>query len=425
MSAWRHYLYDAHETDAGGSTADLIGEIRQAKDRTLNQGIRQMATAGLTVDRDHSLVGELFKCHRRLLVIRDGDPTADPADPPMFVGPVITCEEAGDKVAITAADAWWRLIKRRIGIWAADLNAAATDGPAFRGTTLIAGGPYKKSWLIRLVIHNVNEYYTPVTGDGVLDVAPGTLAGSFCGLAPPLVGPGGLAGEGSGFVGPFVHKPASDAIQEISGNLDAPEWIILPEGLPRLYDPAGTDSADLIFTGVDPTPTMHLGRLNVAMAIGGQVRDEAQFHMGYGRRNVTDYKRVASSDGVMNWGAILPTDSTVAVARQDLTDTPTNPVIYMDEVSSDLVIPAMRDLLVQEHVAIRRIPRETITFNPLTNLTGRVPVLGTDYDLGDIVPFRAVRRGVTQVNAYMRVYGVNRALSDDGDETAAPVLVPS
>lgn len=193
---------------------------------------------------------------------------------------------------------------------------------------------------------------------------------------------------------------------------------------------AGADAATRVIAA-SPVPdnSMVLGQMNLKMVMGGVQRDEALFAKGYGPQNVEDYKRIVSSDGAANWMAALPSDDGLAVAYRDLTATPTNPVVLQDVVQTDVVIAAMRAQIAQDHVTIRQHPREVITFDPLTNLTGSVPVLGTatggQYDIGDVVPFRVVKNGQTKINALMRVYGVQRALTTEGDEITAPVLVPN
>lgn len=454
-SPWRYFLYDAHSVTGAGATAPatLIGELRQPRARRLSQGIRKMATASFTVDRDEPLVPYLALGHRTLLVIRDGRyigsyaPPAESGRPattgqrevgalaagdygtqPLFVGPIVTCQERGDDVAVTAADAFWRLTKRVIGVLPRDVNAAGGGADPFTGVrpphrSLATTNP--KSTIIRGIIQAANEIYAPVTGDGYTATAPGP--GSFTGVAPPPATDVNLAGEGVGLGGPYVARNAAEAIQEIAGNLDAPEWIIEPV-LPRLYDIADYDSPDASNYGfAEPlpviTPAIILGRLRLAMQIGGVLRAGARFEMGYGLRNVSDFQRITDSSGVMTYGLHLPADENgVAIARA-ATPGP-YPVRYDDVIQADVTIDDMRKKLLDEHLTVRATPRQIITFDPTTDLAG-APVFGVDYQLGDIVPLRVVRRGNTIINAQLRVYGADRALSDDGEETTAPILVPN
>lgn len=442
MSAWRHFLYEAETvvSAAAAAPATLIGEIRDARARTLTQGIRKAAQAGLTVDRDHKLAASLRRGHRVLLVIRDGRSTASPTAPPLFVGPIVTCEEAGDDLAIVAMDAFWRLSRRVLGLKARDFKTTGLDDPSafYEGFSVgYPGGGVKKSRIIYEIIQRANDWYVPTTDDGVND--PSLMRSSFTGLLPQVWA--ALAGEGSGMMQPVFGAPVDKLIQDVAGNLDAPEWIIDPI-LPRALSSASFGDVDFGLVN-SQSKGIVIGQIRVAFPIGGVVRPAARFDKGFGRRNVTDYRRLIDSTGVANWVATMPADTGtgLAVGTADAAETlhpiasggvgvpwdPPWPVTYQDVISApDITVDAMRLQLAKEHVAIRKNPRETITFDPLSDLAGRVPVLGTDYNIGDLVPFRSVVRGVTEVDAMFRVYGVNRALSDDGgDETCAPVLVPS
>jgi hypothetical protein len=448
-SIWRYYLYERHVAvnTSATSPAQLIGEITGARSRTMSVGVKQMATAGLTVDRDNPLNPQLARGRRVILVIRDGHPGADPAAVPLFVGPIVSYQERDEDVAITAADAFWHMTRRRVGIPRQDVGAPYVYNMVHQSSEKFSGSTYgplglaiPKSHAISDVIREVNNIPVPYTGMALVGSAPSY----FSGLAPQPDAAGALTGEGIGVMGPYVHRFASDVIKEISANLDAPDWVVDPV-LPRLYDPTGVDAADFNpYNWYVPNTSMLIGRIRVGMPIGGVLRNGAAFELGVGRRNITDYQRLIDESGSANWLESQPPDTANDVTSA-LFDTATVnpgyfnfslpadmqggpdqfPVVLQDEVQTSLAISALRQQILSENVQVRTLPRQVITFDPTAHLTDGTPALGIDYQLGDIVPFRAVRGGVTQINALFRVYGVNRTLTDDGILTDAPVLVAS
>jgi hypothetical protein len=436
---WRYYLYEAHAIDGAGATAPAqrIGELGLQGDgvrnRQLTHGIRKASTATFSADRNEPISQHLHRTKDVLLVVRDGHAGADPSADPLFVGPIITAEKQGDAIACTAIDGWWRLMKRIIGVAAADMGkAGATDGPAFTGWS---GGfdDAPKSLGIRWMVALANLINAVADNDAVLNFEYG--GGTFSGVAPPAAMIGAFPGEGTlARLGPYAGRPVTDIVQEISGNLDAPEWVIDPV-LPRLWDPADVDSDDDFLSSgglldyPSPRPTILLGRMRLGFPLGGVVRENARFELGVGRANVSDYRRLTDANGVANWIMDPASDATgVTVARKTGETIPGDPaynalaVDLMEQISSGLEVVPLRQQLIEEHLQIRRQAREIITFNPLSDLTG-APAYGVDYDLGDIVPFHAVHNGREEINAYFRVYGVNRSLSDDDELVDAPVLL--
>lgn len=411
-------MRDALSVDSA-NRATFIGELPDVKDPTIVEGVRRMSTFSGLLPITSEFAEQLHATRHRLIVVRDSryDETVDP----LFAGPVISAQETRAGIAFTAADGFWRLTKRLVG-----QNWYALNW----GLPLGYGVPIGKDRMIQTLIQEVNEsnFYNGVSG-------------IFSGVAPPLDSAMPLAGVGSGSAGPFVWVPCADAIQQVAAALDAPEWIVRPTD-PKLYVPAAADRRMYIdiATGL-PVPAVidpgiELGRMVLGMPIGGALRPAAGFQIGGSAPNASDYVRLTSADGVMDHGVHLPTTSDGAAVVFDSDagwrDT-TYDVPYDDIVTSDVTDYAMRQKIVQEHIAVRKTPRETITFDPLRDLAGAgVPSYMTrssggvtaDYYLGDIVPFRIVRAGATIRDVMLRVYGATRVLTEGGVEIVSPMLVP-
>jgi hypothetical protein len=155
---------------------------------------------------------------------------------------------------------------------------------------------------------------------------------------------------------------------------------------------------------VEPTADalgVQLAALDVAPAIGSLRRD-AVFEYGAGRRNVPSFKDVGDSGILANDAWHLPAGypDTAAGIPLEATDSASIAARGLHEtvVAANVTTDPLRTQLLADHVAVRKQPRRTITFDVIrdpdpvgTPVTQRrVPRPFIDYDVGDVVPFRAV-----------------------------------
>lgn len=215
-------------------------------------------------------------------------------------------------------------------------------------------------------------------------------------------------GVGLGTVGTSVatnvqavfYKPAADAILELVRQLDGPDINLVP-----IEYTAGK-----------------IARLDVPAYLGSR-RPSALFEHGGGKRNVENYERPVTLDGTANrihtlppsypnsTDAVLVDSDPASIAQRGLLET---------VLASDLQVTALRQALTDYHLQVRKGPRQTIVFTPAAG--DATPRLGRDFDIGDIVPFRAwrQRRGDTKprlrIDAELRVFSAEV----DGDNPTAP-----
>jgi len=171
--------------------------------------------------------------------------------------------------------------------------------------------------------------------------------------------------------------------------------------------------------------------MNAQAVIGGNAQ-HAAFEFGTGRHNVKSYRRPVTLDGALNRGYNLPPgfpdNATQAVVGGTSADGTADDAsiaargILEGVVPGDLIVDALRLKLVQQNVRIRRNPRQIVTFEPISQIGGSsdiLPVYGTDYSVGDIVPFRAKINVsgavVTRIDALMRVFAVDWNIDDEGN----------
>lgn len=211
----------------------------------------------------------------------------------------------------------------------------------------------------------------------------------------------------------------SGPIQSSSKNAyESPSFRLLSEILTDMYNNAeGFD-----WTVYPQTETAKkIGRLEIQDVIGSQ-RLNAEFHWGGGRSNVTTFNRIIDTTSLANllWN--------VSSAGPEAAGAPT---IKKESLESqqiwglqEAMVPlsalniGFREAITQEALNYRKTPKQTISFTPSTDdETGRVPVFGVDFNIGDFVPFAAIYEDVTRIKALMRCWGATFSKDVAGKET--------
>lgn len=367
MAAWRHILAEPDGTE--------LAEVFEASSRTLSRPLNGLPAAGFTVPLGNPIADlvigatALERLNLLLKVYRDGTL--------MFVGPLVAAEEQAEgttgQLSVSAAGGLWRLFRRMVG----KSSAGYGDGTplAMKDLGTIAAN---------LIL--------AANGDGDTGIRVGSITAST-----------------NSYVGPWYFKKVGEAIVEIGpGVLGGFDFEVVP---------------------AEPTADaggVKIGTFNAAPVLS-TARPNAAFEFGVGRHNVASYRRPLSAEGLANRAYHL------APGFPDAVDAALTPVIvaenaasiaarliHEDLVQADLGPNALRQQLVDEHVAIRKQPRELVVFTPVPE-----PGLdyGTDFEEGDIVPGRAVFNGRVRFNADFRIYGVDFTVDDMGVEELELTLV--
>jgi hypothetical protein len=235
---------------------------------------------------------------------------------------------------------------------------------------------------------------------------------------------GALEASSTDTVGPWHFKPLSEVLSELSAPLDGYDWQMRP---------------------TEPTPDglgVKWAELDIVAVLGGALRRDAVFAYSdevEDRGNVKGYTRNVTKQNLTNDGFSLP---------PGFPDTGTGGVVEYDDglsqsrwglresvVASDLIDEGLRTQLLKETIAVRANPRQAIKIDGFfpediddaaeagTPIPAR-PEFGVDYNLGDVVPFRATIDGQTRVNGLFRVYGVDISVDDEGVATPSLYLTP-
>jgi hypothetical protein len=388
--AWHTVLCDLQGTP--------ISELATAKNRRCAIPVLSMATAGAQVALAHEDADTLLECDTVLKIyeslnaaeaaraVAAGTPVTGDGRILQFVGRQVTAEEtagagATANVVATWADPFWTLLRRLCG--------KSTTGYS-RGTALVM----------------VDPGVTIIS-----ELVAATNAESPSGLVM-----GNVAASTSTYVAGWFYKPIGEAIAELSATLFGPDWRVRP------IEPVATAGALATIGALDVLPVI------------GQVQPGAVFEYGDGLLNVGGYKRGVTMDGVLDRAFHLPPGfpdnaAQVAMVEEDLTAQARRGLLE-GVVQQDLTVDDLRRKLLQHHIAVRSNPRQTITFDPVRDPTGsRVPRLGIDFNIGDVIPFRAsvTVNGtmVKRINANVRAYQYAVSIGDDGSPTPQVTVTPS
>lgn len=341
-----------------------IGEIRNAADRTVSIGLSRIDTASFKLRIENPLLPYLISSDC-LVKVYDGTTLR-------FWGPVTSLEMVGDEatgvsIAITASGPAWRLTKRLCGKSPAGALYTAQDRAAIAKDLID-------------VTNAENNTQIQTTG-----ISSGSLT-TFT-------------------AGPY--QPISQVIQTLSQTIDGFDWIITPvDGV------AGK-----------------IGRFDAASIIGSQ-RVDTVFEYAIGKSSVRGFNLQKSWSDLANQLYHIPDDgpaSPSGVAGQQDVGSVNERGLYEDMLESQNITDAgLRNTLVGEGIRLRKQPRLVLTFSPDfadPNRPGRVPVLGTDYWIGDLVRCRGAYHDTVLFDGWLRIYAIQVALDKNGKATITPTVV--
>jgi hypothetical protein len=369
------------------------GEILNAHERVVAHSLNGPSTASFRIALDHPFANELIEGDRLIRAKRNGVTN--------FVGPVVSAEEGaageGGVIGVVCLDPFFdRLSARMIG------KSIAADGKGVgyaQGTALL---PVVRGQIAKSIIDvtNAADGFTGVQTDNAW-----------------------ITDTGTSFVGPWYYKPITEAVVEMAATLDGYDFEV------RMVDPVAIGAG------------LKLAEFRTYNA-RGQARPTTIFEYGTGKANMRGYKRPRTRDGQINRAYSLPQgfpDSSMAIVQPDADG---NGGVYQAPVAnnfdasasitkwglreavvnSDLAVDDFRQKLCNEHVRIRRNPREQITFDLAANIEYDY---GTHYAVGDTFPARAKVAGVTRFDAMFRCYAVSFGISDEGDEQVSLTVIPT
>lgn len=341
-----------------------INEVRLATERKIVMSLNKPSTAAFTVRPDNPLLEPLF-AEDTLLKAYQGSTLRFHGN---VVSSELTTQEDGSQpsVKVNAADPAWRLSRRVLG--------QSSGGTKYTGD---------KAKSARKMINELN---------GVSNTGVNLLAESEY----------DSAGAGEYVAGPY--KAALSCINDLAHGLDGFDWYMDP--IEYTAGAVSTFRANGVFGGTA----------------------KAVFEHGYGQHNIRKLSYLRDLSGLANVAFHLPdegfTEGAVVKTATDATSIATRGRFESVADGFGLSDATLRQNWVDEFVRVRKNPRFVVAMTlDVDDLTGRVPVLGTDFWLGDLVAARSVIAEKTMFNGQVRVYQIQVDINDNGTGTVTPVLI--
>jgi hypothetical protein len=297
-----------------------------------------------------------------------------------FYGNVVSSEYATadgggqPTIKVNAANPAWKLSKRLLG-----LN---NGGDAY------SGDKAKMAWKM---LNKLN------TDTGTYPTKP------YTGIKLNSEASYSSGSTGSYTAGPY--KSALSCINDLAHGIDGFDWYIAP--LAEQGETIGLWEAKAVY--------------------GGSA--SGVFEHGYGSRNIKQITYLRDLGNLANKAFHLPDEglgeggATVYVGS----NSPSLEVRGRYEEVADafgIVDGGLRQSWVDDVVKVKGNPRFVAGMTlDIDDGTGRVPHLGTEFWLGDMVTARAVVENVTLFNGQVRIYQINIAVNDAGTASITPILI--
>lgn len=395
MATWQFVLTDANYQP--------LGEVLNAAERKVALPLDKLPTASFRVRLDNPLADPMVSTACYLKAYRTpyrGFPSLQ------FFGPLVSAEESADRdnatIAVNAVGVGWFLQKRLAG--------QSSTGTVFPTTD--------RAQIIKSLIDTAHTTMPSTSND---------LAGSYgyqfnpYGSSPDLVSAldtgidtatGHIsAASATGYTaGPF--KTILECLNDLATSFDGFDWRITPI----------ENYANGAVTGAK------IGRFEAWPVIGAQASN-AVYEWGIGRRNIESYKRAVSRETQANHVFHIASAGPDAPGFPTVSAIDTASVkdwrLLEDLAQADILDSSLRTSLAQEHVKVRRMPRQVIEFTPHVDPydSGRLPQFNSDFFVGDTVRARAMYKGVMRFDVAIRVWGVSFSINELGVEQQTLALV--
>jgi hypothetical protein len=226
-----------------------------------------------------------------------------------------------------------------------------------------------------------------------------------------------IPASGAVEVGPWHVKTLAEAIAETAA-IHGWEYEITPLE-------AKTENVNIITATLG---NVNVGRPRIGQFTGGirgaDKSNDIVFEFGTTMANVASYTYVVDRQQMATRVYVprvgFPEPGRVgAAAHQIVTDSPSvaaNGVMDAWVDPGEIELAADRLKLAQQHIALRKAPKRTITFTPVQNADHEPYV---DYVVGDYVRFRAFDGNTMRLDVRVRIWGFTVTLDANGNESVS------
>lgn len=349
-------------------TGTKLGEILDAQERICSPTLQATATASFKILATNPILDDLVNLECNLLCYRNNQL--------IFHGPIISVNleapegTATPLVGAVAADPSWFFAKRVMD---------RTSG----GTT----ATNNRLSLAESIIGTANT-------DGEMGVQ--TMGYTVSGSSTVMYGP---------------YRKLNEIIDDLANTIGGFDWRIAPIE----YSSAKIGQ---FLAGDMPAPGSD--------TVMGYTRSGVVFEYE-GRDNMRVPNWMKTKDTMANTVYSIPDDgpaSPLGVRSKTDSTSITSYGLYADVAdTSNIAEAALRDSVLDAHIAFRKNPRQLFTFTPdIDDGTGRVPDWITDYNIGDFVRCRFKYNTALLIDGYVRIYKMDFNIDQSGQESLTPTL---
>jgi hypothetical protein len=367
MASWTFVLTDQNFVPQG--------EVLNAAERKVAEPLDKLPTASMKLRLDNPLADLAMTTACYLKGYRWITGIAEPQF--RFFGPVVSAEESADQqnatVALNAVGGGWVFQKRLVGKSALGTTWTTTDRARIVADPSISP--------VGMIPTSDGE------GETHIDFATGPYSAASTATYTA------------------TYKTILDAITDLSVGDTGFDWRVVP--------------VENYVNGTVVGPK--IGRFE-AYPLIGTPQSNAVFEWGTGRRNIASYTRSVDrstqADKVYHNASAGPDAPGFPTVSAIDADAITEWGLLEDLAQADLLDPTLRQNIVNQHVRVRKNPRQLISFTPHIDPsdTGRLPQFGIEYDVGDTVRARAVYEGRLRFDVAARVWGVTFDINELGIE---------
>lgn len=369
MNNWQYILADQTGTE--------IGELLNVKDESTTIPLGRLPTSSQRIRMDNNLAAQVIEDGRFIKAYRNGTlrhhgfifGTEEGAD-----------EDGNESIVINSISGGWRLQSVLLGKHATKSASGAHEGYTYQNSSPAASA-------------DIGDLIADMFLEDGSPSAPWVIIGT-------------IDTSSSLVYGPVYYKPLLEAINELAYSSGAPEFEWEP-----------------VEMSVDST--LPIARLNGHYPRMGFDNTTAVFEYGIGKNNIQSWGRTTSWETFLNRGFILPEGyPTTGEVPKTATNTTSDALFgrFDGVIETEVTEATARQALVNEHVALRGLPRRILTIKPKADT---VPRPFDDYNLGDTIYVRIVIGDRVWVNAGLRVYGMTFTPDINGKETVELELVLS
>jgi hypothetical protein len=389
---WKFILVDSKDLSE-------IGELHEARSKTLNLALNTPGSASFSYSFEGVLAAEIQVISTGVMAYRRG---SDDTYHLIWSGYINEInEDVNNDMMSVSVVGWFERLNKRIA------RADVIYKSKYDSDIIISSGMSTASGSCASGIMHLANLTSSISGYTITGDIP-VVSGSSPNT-PTWITPGSYSDEMRLPTG----TPSGASLQDLSIKQDAS----FGEAIMTLVNQEN---------GCDIEVDAKTRALNV-YGKKGSVKSEVWFGYNWGPENVKEFSNQISTDQLANY---LVGRANATTPQSIQTDEDSLNTYGLFEDSLNITLKTSSTSVLAYYTAaeyeFRRRPFESRAFTPYPYTVGSsVPEPFVDYNIGDIVKFRAVREPRVDITGSFRVFGISVSAGDDGSETINSLVIYS